>query len=367
MTPTIHLALTHDWELRGDGSGDIERIQLAPLRKLLEIYAKYGVRTTFLPDVMQQLVFRRFQTKHPELTAPAQSWDEHVREAFRQGHDIQLHLHPQWNEAEYVDGRWRLKGDWSIINYDRETASTMLAECKQYLENLLSSIDENYSCIAFRAGALAAAPSDHLFESLVTIGVQLDVSIAPGLFVSDHNLTLDYRHCEEDFLPYFPMLKDARFVSPRSEPIVCIPLNHFHGSRRAVARQNVSKLRNRIGKDRPGALMSQDKADARNSPLSLAFEKLVKPAVKRKYFVSDTSRLSWPLMREMLAAIRRRARESELARVPVVLTNHPKDIQDWTAIEEFIKQITEAEDVRFITLAELANSLRNGEFKVRTA
>ena len=50
----IHLALTHDWELRGDGSGDIEQIQFAPLRRLLEIYARFGARTTILPDVMQQ-------------------------------------------------------------------------------------------------------------------------------------------------------------------------------------------------------------------------------------------------------------------------------------------------------------------------
>ena len=67
MKPTIYLALTHDWELRGDGSGDIEQIQFAPLRRLLEIYAKWNVRTTILPDVMQQLAFRRNENDHPDL------------------------------------------------------------------------------------------------------------------------------------------------------------------------------------------------------------------------------------------------------------------------------------------------------------
>ena len=28
MNPIISLALTHDWELSGDGSGDIEQVQL---------------------------------------------------------------------------------------------------------------------------------------------------------------------------------------------------------------------------------------------------------------------------------------------------------------------------------------------------
>src|SRR6266849_1108234 len=121
MKPTIYLALTHDWELRGDGSGDIEQIQFAPLRKLLEIYAKVGARTTILPDVMQQLAFRRSESKHPDLKPLADSWDERARDAFREGHDVQLHLHPQWRKAEYKDGRWQLEGDWSILNYDRET------------------------------------------------------------------------------------------------------------------------------------------------------------------------------------------------------------------------------------------------------
>src|SRR2546423_13192025 len=91
---TIYLALTHDSELRGDGSGDIEQIQFAPLRRLLEIYAKCSVHTTILPDLMQQIRFRRLEVEHAELKPLADSWDEHVREAFGHGHDIQLHLHP---------------------------------------------------------------------------------------------------------------------------------------------------------------------------------------------------------------------------------------------------------------------------------
>ena len=89
MKPTIHLALTHDWELRGDGSGNIEQIQFAPLRKLLEIYAKFDARTTILPDVLQQMAFRRGENKHRDLKSLADSWDEHARDAFRQGHDVQ--------------------------------------------------------------------------------------------------------------------------------------------------------------------------------------------------------------------------------------------------------------------------------------
>ena len=366
----IHLALTHDWELRGDGSGDIEQIQFAPLRRLLEIYAKFDARTTFLPDVMQQLRFRRLEDKHPELKITADSWDEHVREAFRLGHDIQLHLHPQWLNAKYENGSWRLNGDWSILNYDREAAAAMVADGQQYLENLLQPLDSSYRCLAFRAGALAAAPSDHLFKSLVGLGVQLDVSIAGGLLVNNQNLHLDYRHCEETFLPFYPVMEDARKVSDKREDIVCVPLNHFYGSRRAVTRQNISLARQELKRrsSSSGAKTSQLAPPSQSEPQSRArqaFAKLILPALNGKYFVSDTGRLDYPLLREMLASIRHRANASGVADLPVVLTNHPKDIRDLPAIGRFVGEISEAEDIKFITLSEMAGKLRSGEFQIR--
>jgi hypothetical protein len=374
MKPTIHLALTHDWELRGDGSGDIEQIQFAPLRRLLEIYKKFGARTTVLPDVLQQLAFRRLQGAHPELKSPADSWDEHVREAFRQGHDIQLHLHPQWLSAEYESGRWQLNGDWSILNYDRDIARTMLADTKSYLESLLRPVDSDYRCVAFRAGALAAAPSEHLFRSLAALGIQLDVSIAGGVFVNNQTLRLDYRKCEETFLPFYPMMDDARRVSPKPEPIVCVPLNHFHGSRREVTKQNVSlarqKLRQRKTKPRADSVHRNSDVPSlasSRSAIGAAYEKLILPAITRRHFVADTGRLNYPLLREMLGSIRQRAEATGLPQLPVVLTNHPKDIRDIAAIERFVGEVSQAEDVRFITLNEIAGKLRSGEFQIRTA
>jgi len=69
-------------------------------------------------------------------------------------------------------------------------------------------------------------------------------------------------------------------------------------------------------------------------------------------------------MREMLDSIRRRARQSGLASVPVVLTNHPKDIRDWEGVDRFVGDLAAATDVEFITLRELADKLKSGEFRI---
>jgi hypothetical protein len=366
--PTICLALTDDWELRGDGSGDIEEIQFAPMRRLLEIYEKFGARTTFLPDVMQQVTFRNLESAHPELKLAADAWDEHALEAYRQGHDIQLHLHSQWSNANYESGCWRLRGEWSLLKYDHEQTMRMLAESKTYLERLLQPVQRDYRCVAFRASALALAPSGRLLSTLVDLGIQIDVSMAAGFFLSNETLQLDYRECDETFLPYYPKMDDARRVSSQREPIVCVPLNHFYGSRRSVTKQNLALVRERLKSRRPAASAPspvRPQLDSDNSGLARVYQKLIEPAIKRKYFVSDMSRLNYPLMRELFASIRQRASTSGLSKVPVVLTNHPKDVRDWDGLERFIGELSAADEVEFITLTELAKKLRGGEFEIR--
>lgn len=164
--PTIHLALVDDWELSGNGSGDIRQLQFEPMRQLVSIYNRLGIRGSFNAEVMQQIAFRKHQDEHEELRLLADQWDEIVKETFRQGHDIQLHVHPQWREAEYIDGRWKLTSDWSILNYSYEAAFHMLGTCKGYLENLLKQVDPNYRCVSFRSGAWCIAPSPHMLNLL---------------------------------------------------------------------------------------------------------------------------------------------------------------------------------------------------------
>jgi hypothetical protein len=363
MTPTIHVALTHDWELRGNGSGDIEEIQFRPLRVLLDIYKKAGVKTTFMPDVMQQLTFRDLEHKHPELKRLADRWDDHVREAFVQGHDIQLHLHPLWLGATYRDGRWELTLDWSILNYEENDAFEMLRKGKQYLEDLLKPLDASFRCRSFRAGALAIAPSDHLMTSLIKLGIVLDVSLAPGMFFETPDIQLDFRNCDEEFLPFYPNLNDARRVSDKEEDIVCVPIHHFHGSRVGVLRSNATNARRKL--TAPSEQSTALQPDKRSSSLlSKAYEKGLVPLGQRKYLMVDTARLSYPLLRESIRSMRRLADESGWTDIPIVLTNHPKEIIDYSPLERFLNNLLGSENVKFITLRQLSEGIRKEVFPV---
>jgi len=372
--PHIYLAFTDDWELRGDGSGDIHMLQIEPMRRLLEIYEKHNIHGTFMAEVMQQLTFRKMQDKHPELHKSADSWDEALREAFRRGHDVQLHIHPQWSSAEYVDGAWRLKGDWSLPNYEPAAARSMIAAGKQYLEQLLKPIDPNYTCVAFRSGSSVIAPSDFMLDLLSEFGIAFDISIVGGLRVNTRNLSFDYTDCEEDLTPFYPDMQDARRVSNKVEPIVCVPIFHFFASRTGVIRQLAKRTSKRFRiKDlkTPGMpttadySMQQWTEVGRSSLPARVWDKAVKPVLSGKDMTADIGRLDYSLMKEMIASVRKRAADRGVEKIPVVLTNHSKDMTDFKGFDRFLSEISGSDDIEFITLAGLAERLRAGEFEIR--
>lgn len=372
----IHLALVDDWELSGNGSGDVRSLQFEPLRKLVGIYNALNIRGSFNAEVMQQLAFRKHQEQHPELKPAADEWDEVLMEAFRQGHDVQLHIHPQWRNAQYVDGRWKLTSDWSILTYSSDEAFEMLSMGKDYLETLLRRVDSNYRCISFRSGAWCIAPSPHMLDLLVKLGIVFDMSIVAGVRYDTRNISLDYTKCEEEFLPYYPVMTDARKVSHKVESIICVPTNCFYASRKQVLLHHTQKLAAKIKQSlgsRTSVVMDErsveaygaEWADSGNDKLKRVYEKGLQPYLKGKHLISDLAQLDYPLLCEMLHSIRKRALATGLNDVPVILENHTKDLRNFTHIEKFLTDAVTHPEIRFITLTEVATKLRDGTFTIK--
>jgi hypothetical protein len=378
MQPTIHLAFVDDWELSGDGSGDPHELQFAPMRRLVEIYNAHRIRGSFNAEVLQQLTFRRFQDQHQELKALADAWDDSIREAFRQGHDVQLHIHPQWSSADYEDRKWKLNGDWSILNYSAEDARALIAQGKEYLENLLRPLDPNYASVSFRSGSWCIAPSPFMLSLLAEFGIVFDMSIVGGVRYQTRRIELDYSNCEEDFLPYYPVMTDARQVSDKPEPIVCLPTSHFYGSRRSTLQHHVGKLSAKLKNRTSSPDNAEDSSRSvktyghewaqasHDSTLRRVYDKGIVPYVIGRHLISDLAQLDYSLMTEMLDSIRRRARASGLKDVPVILENHTKDLRDFSHIDRFVRDVAKASDIRSVTLTELARDLQSGLFTIKT-
>src|SRR2546427_8828949 len=329
MQTMIHLAFADDWEVRGNGTGDPRVLQFEPMRKLVKIFNKHGIRGSFNAEVMQQFAYRNQQERFPELKVIADEWEQVVTESFRQGHDIQLHLHPQWWGANYEGhGNWKLGGDWSILTYPSQQIRAMLVSGKQYLETLLREVDPAYACVSFRAGSWCAAPSEYLLPILSELGFVFDMSIVAGVRYDTPQVKLDYAPCQEPFLPYYPDMRDARRVSRSAEPIVCIPTNTFPGPRVALARAALRKIIRKVGKRNTATIPAASRGRSGNewtnkgeSGAVGAARKLLKRYIVGQTEIADLAPMNYAMMRKIMSDIRKQVAMAGLARVPVILEN----------------------------------------------
>jgi hypothetical protein len=365
----VQLVLADDWELRGDGSGNMRAIQFATIRRLCEVYKACGLRASFNVEVLQQLAHRRLGDENRELGSLADEWEDVVRDVYQGGHDVQLHLHPQWTKARYEAGRWSLLASWSILDYEADRVEDMILEGKEYLEGLLRPLDPSYRCVSFRSGSWCIAPGAHVLKALAQAGIVFDMSIAEGLHYDTEHIQLDYRVIDEPFLPYYPRLDDARRVADGPQPIVCVPTHTFSDSKSLTTRvARVLRKRTPLG-SRMDRFVAPSDVPIPNRGYSAEYSRRNwdnRPGTaSSKLRVSDLSALSFGQMHQMLEDIRRRARATGWAVVPVVLENHTKDIGNFIPFERLAAHISSAADLEVLTLTELARNIEGGIYPIR--
>jgi len=365
----ISVVLVDDWELRGDGSGDMERIQFAPLSSMLQIYESYGLRASINAEVMQQIHHIRYGEKFQNLAALAERWEQVVTDAYTRGHDVQLHVHSQWEGARYEGGKWVLPGNWSILASTRNIMARMIRESRTYLEGLLRKVSADYRCVSFRSGAWAIAPNQDILSVLVEEGIVFDMSIVPGIRFNNSVISLDYTQCEETFLPYYPRMTDARLISDKKEPLICVPTVSFVPSRYSLVKQDLRRVLGRLQKAlQPSIPKARGLSSAPSGDDYQVWSRGVRHRIMKlcvpKVTIADLSALTFDMMKEMISVIRRKSAASGRAAVPVILENHTKDITDFSDIERFAHYISRQDDIEVITLKEVALRLQEGSYAV---
>lgn len=195
----IALIFTNDWELYGDGSGEYFEIQHNPLLELTKILGQYGAKMTIMAEVFQQLKHIEFTDSNKSFKNITESWEKILQDSYNAGHDVQLHLHPQWNEAKYENNEWLLGDNWSIGKRPKDQIENFISKGKTYLESVIRKVDENYMCNCFRAGAYYIEPSSNVIDTLEKNEFICDTSVTKGTYVDGY---YDYRKAYSNILPW---------------------------------------------------------------------------------------------------------------------------------------------------------------------
>ena len=352
MSKRFCLLLEDDWELMGDGSGNVASHQYLPTLFLLKIAGQLNIKVTFMVDVAQQLTFIEHQNEDSNVKIQKQLWDDTVRLMKENGFDVQLHLHPQWINATFKDGFFHIGRNRNLGTYNSSFQSKLLQESVEYLHALLRPIDSGYKVQAFKAGFWGLQPYKNLHKHFTELGIKLVLGVRKGLKIP--SASVDYEGLEEDTLPYYPDANDINKLATDKAGVIVLPLAYYSPDLITLAGLTLHLLKRRFF-----AFSSDHSYLFPNPPLSS--EKFNHHKWNEKIRLSARPYLThlkigdqpFSYLKASFDAVVRRLRRYEIERVPIVIESHTKlYVNNYADIARFLRYIVEKyeKEVEFIDL-----------------
>ena len=210
----IGLALTLDYEIYGNGTGNIQDHIINPTEDFLTICEKYQGKGTLFVDVAELIKMKEYNCFAEEIAGV----EKQLKDAHERGHDVQLHLHPWWFNAKFNGSTWEMDYNLTTLNYlNPEIALEYISRCKKYLTELLACCKRRYSCVAYRAGYWSMMPTKNIFKALTEAGIETDSSVYKWGKVSKQNIFYDYSKAHSNCHPWYFSSEDINKISPERQ------------------------------------------------------------------------------------------------------------------------------------------------------
>lgn len=358
----LGLVLTNDWELFGDGSGDYYQIQHNRTLDMLEVLDKYNAKMTFFAEVMQQLTF--LNSGIEKYQKIANDWESILRSAYKSGHGVELHIHPQWMNSKYIDDRWVLDDKWSIGKLDKAHTKELILNGKKYLE---STLGNNYKVRSYRAGAYYIQPSKDIISVLNEVGIDADSSVTKGLYQLDE---YDYWDAESNI--YSWNVSDENIMVKGENNLIEIPIYsimHFnseilkkilpkigykisYGKSPSQEEINWSKKRDKIKAELYPRNNRPYKKDKKN------INWLINNTYRYKYTQLDYDYLPASIFYKLLKDILKNYNDNKEI-LPVIASGHIKDAHTNFNLEQICKYVQSDPDIELLTISEAIDIIKS--------
>lgn len=346
----VKLFLTSDYEIWGDGRGSVPKSVIEPTNRMMEICKPFGAKLTFFFDVCEYWAMSKI-SEDSEF-GYYREWSSlmltQLRGALKDGHDVQLHFHPQWLDARLNEkGVWRLNDHlWRLplIENHGYFINDLFRRGKDALEELFKEDHPDYSVQAFRAGAWCIQPEENVIKALKMNNIKVDSTAAYGMHKNDGRTLFDFRN-----VPNKPKwnvgssLIDERHASELIElPIATskIPFPSLIFAR-------LPKLF-RLNEIYPEQL--KEKKD--NEDSKRLFTKIFKSPIfqSRSAMLNFSDGSSCREMKYITKDWLRRHSKSGENPIPMVAISHPKTFGVANSLEEYLEWITDRYNVEFCTM-----------------
>jgi len=142
----INIIVTVDYEIFGNGRGDVKTHMIKPMDEIFDICDKHSVNITVFFEVMEYLAFKKYDDllKKRLGYSPKEEIEKQIIQAYRDGHDIQLHIHPQFRNMRYDGNRFKLDKDVKpYLDLNPDEIEEILRPGMETLESIVKSKDYN--------------------------------------------------------------------------------------------------------------------------------------------------------------------------------------------------------------------------------
>ncbi|MBN1805939.1 MAG: hypothetical protein JW837_11875 [Sedimentisphaerales bacterium] len=350
----MNLILSLDYEIFGNGAGDVMRDIIQPTSRLLNICDKHGAKITIFFDVGEYWAFGRYDSQLREDLgySPCEQMKEQMIDAISRCHDVQLHLHPQWIGAEYENSKWKLCNSyWRLAdlpdglgNINQITSITgALYTGKQTLENMIKPVKSDYECSCFRAGGFYSQPSQNIISAMKEIGLKADSSVVKG-YKTNTPFEVDYSYVASDKTVWWTTDKEFTEEGIPGENVIELPVS----SKMEPYWKNFKKTKLRAAFKRwkaERASIGKHNTDKKISSIP-NYHSVIKKLPRKCPSILDYSKLS---SQDMLRRIKEHIKYSQQ---PVVMIGHSKDFINDLEFDKFLASLCKKENVSFYNMSQ---------------
>ena len=179
-----------DYELFfGDRVGTPLHCLIEPTNALVAVLERYGAYLTLFVDVGYLIRLEQQSRTSPALAKDLRAVEQHLHSLARRGHDLQLHIHPHWEDCLYANGGWEMNLQrYRLQQFASDEINDIVTT---YAEKLRSVANSSVHC--FRAGGWCIQPFEPLQEAFRNANIHVDSSVFAGGLSQDPSNGFDYR------------------------------------------------------------------------------------------------------------------------------------------------------------------------------
>lgn len=173
----MNIFLTLDYELYfGSNSGSQERSIIYPTNRLLEILDKYNIKASFFVDSGYIIKLDEYIKKYDVLEDDFQNIISQIKSLSEDGHDMQLHIHPHWEDSYYDGTKWVIDTTrYRIHEFSEDEIDDIVYRYKKVLTDIVGD-----KVFTFRAGGWCMQPFGKLKNALKKHNIWLDSTVFEG-------------------------------------------------------------------------------------------------------------------------------------------------------------------------------------------